>query len=837
MPSPAPESPRPARRFRIAFSFAGEKRDFVKEAARILAQQFGEEAILYDKFHEAEFANADLALDLPDLYKDHADLIVAVFCPDYERKEWCGLEWRAIFSMIKEQKAKQVLLTRFDHTLIKGLHGIEGFIELDHKTPEQLVELILQRLALNEGKPKTHYTHPQPTVTDTKRPHPAIPHNLPRLQPFFGREKELEHIRLALESENRTWGTLIDGVGGMGKTSLAIRAALECKPEQFERIVFVSIKQRELDDDGLRDLSVGRIQGFLEMLNEVARELGHADITKSAESDRIRLVLEALRPTRTLLILDNLESLTRGDRDQIFSLVKRLPQACKAILTSRGRIGSGSEELILEKLDEKAALETLADLAKHNPVLAKTNEAERLVLYKQTGGKPLLLRWTAGQIGRGHCRTFTDAIEFLRSCPAGNDPLEFIFGDLVQDFSPEETLALCALSHFTLPAKVEHIAMVADSGPVERISKSALPEGSKLELRSTGDSALARALRSLTNRSLVVPDVEEQHYTLVPLVADFLRQVKPEIIAEAGERLEARAFALAQENGGDNYESFPRIDAAWPALAAALPRFLAGPNDRLQALCDAFQYVLYFQGRGDEWLALAQSAESKALAAQDFYSAGWRAGQSGWMHSLRGQAAEVLACAERAASHWVQAQAGARERATGIRLCGKGHDLAGDYSAAITAYQEAVDIHRSLQAESVDVCIGLNSLASAERRSGELEAAEADYREALRIAQAIGHREGIALYTGNLASLALDRQDWPEAEALAREALPLAEKLGRQDLIGSNSYRLSLALLRQGRAMEGLPFAERAVGTHEKLGHPDLAGAQSVLRECQEAVK
>lgn len=52
-------------------------------------------------------------------------------------------------------------------------------------------------------------------------------------------------------------------------------------------------------------------------------------------------------------------------------------------------------------------------------------------------------------------------IAFLRYCPPDNDPLEFIFGDLVQDFSPAETAALCALTYFTLPAKVEHIATVA----------------------------------------------------------------------------------------------------------------------------------------------------------------------------------------------------------------------------------------------------------------------------------------------------------------------------------------------------------------------------------------
>jgi hypothetical protein len=145
------------KRFRIAFSFAGEKRDFVKETAQILAQRFGEEKILYDKFHEAEFADADLAFNLPSLYKNDTDLIVAVFCRDYDQKPWCGLEWRAIFSLIKENQSKKILLSRFELMDGKGLLGLAGFIDLDEKTPEQFATLILQRLAINEGKPKDHY--------------------------------------------------------------------------------------------------------------------------------------------------------------------------------------------------------------------------------------------------------------------------------------------------------------------------------------------------------------------------------------------------------------------------------------------------------------------------------------------------------------------------------------------------------------------------------------------------------------------------------------------------------------------------------------------------------
>ncbi|MGD0946971.1 MAG: hypothetical protein ABSA52_06030 [Candidatus Binatia bacterium] len=67
-----------SKRFRIAFSFAGERRDFASKVADILAKHFGQEHILYDGFHEAEFARRDLGLYLPDLYHDQSDLVVVV---------------------------------------------------------------------------------------------------------------------------------------------------------------------------------------------------------------------------------------------------------------------------------------------------------------------------------------------------------------------------------------------------------------------------------------------------------------------------------------------------------------------------------------------------------------------------------------------------------------------------------------------------------------------------------------------------------------------------------------------------------------------------------------
>lgn len=651
-------------------------------------------------------------------------------------------------------------------------------------------------------------------LDDPEKHNNGRPSTLPP-QPFFvGREKELASIAEAISPEARTWGALIDGPGGIGKTALAVRAGHLAPAADFDRKIFLSAKIRELTPKGEQKLDDFMLPNYMALLAELAREMGHEALAQLAPDERANAVRRALADERVLILIDNVETFAPLERDRLYQFLSRLPLSCKAIVTSRRRTDIDARIVRLDRLAREDALMLMDELAKNNTRLRRTPAAEREELYTITHGNPLLIRWLAGQLGRpgSQCRTVADACAFLEKAPKDNDPLEYIFGDLLDTFTAGETGVLTALVHFDLPAKVAWIAAVAD----------------------IAEPAARTALEDLADRALLVADAALERYFLPPLAATFLRRTHPQAVGQTGDRLTDRAYALALANGNQEYERFPTLEAEWPTLTAALPLFVQGKNERLQSVCNALGTFFNFSGHWDEWLVLSQQAEAKAEAAEDFYKAGWRAYDAGTVYILRGQAAEVLACADRCAAHWEKApRADAREKAIAIQLRGRGHELAKEYAAAIEAYQEVLALDRAIAPESWDVAIDLGDLADVEKGQGDYAAAERSYREALRIAQKVDYHEGVATYTGNLAALALDREEWATAEALAREALPLAEKLGKRESVGYQCWRLAKALARQGKLEDGLPYARRAVAIFTRLRQPDkLAEAQAALEEC-----
>jgi hypothetical protein len=143
-----------SKRFLVALSFPGEKRGFVETVANTIADVIGKEKVLYDRYLQAELARLNLDLHLGRLYHDESELIVPFFCADYERKEWCGLEWRQIRDLAKQRKDEQIMPFRFDDTPIPGVLSIDGYLPIGDRSPQQVADLILERLALIGADPR-----------------------------------------------------------------------------------------------------------------------------------------------------------------------------------------------------------------------------------------------------------------------------------------------------------------------------------------------------------------------------------------------------------------------------------------------------------------------------------------------------------------------------------------------------------------------------------------------------------------------------------------------------------------------------------------------------------
>src|SRR2546425_4204093 len=137
------------RRFTVALSYPGERREFVSLVAACLSERLGQSKVLYDKYHEAEFAQPDLDVYLPTLYRTASDLIVIFLCDEYALKRWCKLEWRSIRQLLDTAEKSRIMFLSFDEVGAIPEIGIlsgDGYAFIGQRSPEEIAGLIFQRL-------------------------------------------------------------------------------------------------------------------------------------------------------------------------------------------------------------------------------------------------------------------------------------------------------------------------------------------------------------------------------------------------------------------------------------------------------------------------------------------------------------------------------------------------------------------------------------------------------------------------------------------------------------------------------------------------------------------
>jgi tetratricopeptide (TPR) repeat protein len=272
----------------------------------------------------------------------------------------------------------------------------------------------------------------------------AIPQNLPPRGEFIGRDKEMEQVRQALAS--RSYLVVIEGIGGIGKTVLALEVAHELwEKGLYDGVIWTTARDRALD---LNDI-----------LDTFARTIDYPYIAQLPPEEKAPEAAKLMRAKKCLLLVDNYETI----KDEAVSgFLLNLPEPSKALITTRHHALGEARAIPLKGMEQGEALALMRAEGQRLGLESVQRAGDEILLrlYQATGGAPLAIKWAVGQI-KQKGQSLDSVLDSLYG--ARGDLFEFMFNRSWEMLSEDAHRILMVMPIFATSASKEAIEAASDA--------------------------------------------------------------------------------------------------------------------------------------------------------------------------------------------------------------------------------------------------------------------------------------------------------------------------------------------------------------------------------------
>lgn len=671
------------------------------------------------------------------------------------------------------------------------------------------------------------------TLPLASAPTPALPppvpvrHNLPQRDygQFVGRTAELAQVARILRPYPHSQYPIvtIDGVGGIGKSTLVLEIAHRYlqsfvqipAEERFEAIIWVSAKQTLLTAEGIK-----RRRQPIETLDDIfatiAITLEQLDINQAQPAAQEQLVRQALTRQRTLLIVDNLETV---DDEAVLTFLREIPAPTKVIVTTRHRLDVAYPVRLVGMPWEEAS-QLITQEARKRSVQLTPDEMRRL--YDRTGGVPLAIVWSVAQMGFG----YGVRLVLNRLGEPTSDLVRFCFENALAHIQgqPAHTL-LMALSLFTPDGGREALGVVADLPVLDR------DEGlARLEKLSLVNKSEDRFSFLPVTRVFAAAELEKDHARYLRLGRRWVDYLKQQyIIPDYGADRYYRLFLGKHTSHADG-----------PSLLAAIDwAYQHGTAEDIFVLTIAAADYLDVTGQWQALLELIDQSLSLAHSSDNPTAVGRLADIKGWQLEQRGEYAAAEASFREGLEHYrevgdEEAEAVFLQRLAGIERKYRHFD------AAAALIEEAWAIAERLSQADLKALINTQR-GKLERDKGNWAASwhyfslVQDWFEQRTEQTPLDEELAVGTW-GHLAFVAYQLGRPEEARELCLRSLSYFEGRGTKGYYAALLYRLALAEEALGNRASAFQHATEALEWFNRLGmKPDVPAAQALVETLNAA--